>query len=123
MTYITKALLSFLCPLLSTINQNAALNAHASCPKHPPNILLSVHMLNLATVVALLVYVCILQGISYSGGVPHLRKPGVWGYISTALQWTIDAESVILESRSKFSQGGAGIKKKRPGVDFFVKAT
>ena len=30
----------------------------------------------------LLVYVCILQGISYSGGVPHLRK---CGYISTAL--------------------------------------
>ena len=66
-------------------------------------------MLNLATVVAalvaavaLLVYVRILQGISYSGGVPRLGKPGVWGYISTALRWTIDAESVILEGRSKF---------------------
>lgn len=67
-------------------------------------------MLNLATVVAalvvavvLLVYVRILQGTSYSGGVPRIGKPGVWGYISTALRWTIDAESVILEGRSKFS--------------------
>jgi hypothetical protein len=68
-------------------------------------------MLNLATVVpalfvavavVLLVYVRILHGISYSGGVPRLGKPGVWGYISTALRWTIDAESVILEGRSKF---------------------
>jgi len=67
-------------------------------------------MLNLAIVVAalvvavvLLVYVRILQGTSYSGGVPRLGKPGVWGYISTALRWTIDAESVIMEGRSKFS--------------------
>ena len=67
-------------------------------------------MLNLATVIAalvvavvILVYVRILQGTSYSGGVPRLGKPGVWGYISTALRWTIDAESVILEGRSKFS--------------------
>jgi hypothetical protein len=82
-------------------------------PKHPLAIApLSVHMLNLATVVAALVvavavvslvYVRILQGTSYSGGVPRLGKPGVWGYISTALRWTIDAESVILEGRSKFS--------------------
>lgn len=41
--------------------------------------------------------------ISQTGGVPRVGKPGVLGFVSTALRYTKDAYSVILEGREKFS--------------------
>jgi hypothetical protein len=51
----------------------------------------------------ILTYARLSRAISYSGGVPRVGKPGVLGYIQTALRWTIDGESIILEGRKQFS--------------------
>jgi len=57
----------------------------------------------LFAVFLILAYVRLSRAISYSGGVPRVGKPGVLGYIQTALKWTIDGESIILEGRKKYS--------------------
>jgi len=51
----------------------------------------------------IITYYRISRGISYSGGVPRVGKPGVLGYLQTALQFTFDAEPVILKGRADFS--------------------
>ncbi|CAA7263163.1 unnamed protein product [Cyclocybe aegerita] len=47
-------------------------------------------------------YIRLRRGISYSGGVPRVGKPGVWGYIQTAIKYTLDAENLIIEGRTQF---------------------
>jgi len=49
-----------------------------------------------------LAYARIARAISYSGGVPRIGKSGVLGYIQTAMRWTLDSETVILEGRKAF---------------------
>ncbi|KAF9049732.1 cytochrome P450 [Panaeolus papilionaceus] len=59
--------------------------------------------LGLFTATALvLLYARIARGISYSGGVPRVGKPGVLGYLRTALRWTVDGGTVIAEGRHKY---------------------
>lgn len=48
------------------------------------------------------VYVRLSRVTSYVGGIPRVGDPGVLGYLRTALRYTVDAESVILESRKAF---------------------
>lgn len=57
-----------------------------------------------AGLVALLafLYYRIARAISYPGGVPCIGKPGVFGYISTALRYTLSADKLILEGREQF---------------------
>lgn len=50
-----------------------------------------------------LTYARLAYAISQTGGVPRVGKPGVLGFISTALRYTTDAYPVILEGRAKFS--------------------
>ena len=49
-----------------------------------------------------LAYARLSRSISYSGGVPRIGKPGFLGYIQTALRWTLDTESLIIEGRAAF---------------------
>lgn len=61
------------------------------------------HFLFALGAVTALTFLCISRGIAYTGGVPRVGPSGVIGYIITALQYTLNAESIIVQGRAEFS--------------------
>lgn len=59
------------------------------------------------TLVSLVAFVCLgyirlARAVTYSGGIPRVGGSGVARYIATALRYTFDAESVILDGKTQF---------------------
>lgn len=49
-----------------------------------------------------LIYLRIERYINYPGSIPRVGKPGVVGFMLTALRYTIDAEAVISEGKAEY---------------------
>ncbi|KAF9452384.1 hypothetical protein P691DRAFT_237004 [Macrolepiota fuliginosa MF-IS2] len=48
------------------------------------------------------IYVRIYRYINYPCSIPRVGKPGVLGFILTAVRYTADPEAVIAEGRAKY---------------------
>jgi len=82
-----------------------------------PDLLLPIFILS--GLVILLSYVRLVRAISYSGGVPRFGKPGLLGYIKTALRYTMESDAVVLEGRTQFGGRPFVIPTLASGFSFY----
>jgi hypothetical protein len=60
------------------------------------------HILVLLATFVCLGYIRLARAITYAGGIPRVGGSGIIGYIATALRWTLDAPSVIMEGKMHY---------------------
>lgn len=56
--------------------------------------------------------------INYPGTIPRTGSPGVVGFVTTALKYTLDAERVIQEGKLKFGDKPFSVPTLVSGIQF-----